>query len=356
MMLFGILSTDQLIQYSGDPLKDFAGVRFLDRFVFKNPKKRAERDQEEGATKVKGSHPRFALRKNYTARGLKSLPVNSASYLNEDVKKIPVDERFLYDFLQKRRSTKDTDDDDSDNDSVTSEDFDKYLDTVTGATDTAELDDHLDYLADLETTKQKRPKQTADGDQILSEADDEHAPDEDGGVEDEDGDDSDGGLDISGDEDEPQLLGDEEELLLQDSDDEDDDDIVDVPGTGGKRKPKLNLKGGDDLGSLFASAEEFSTLLEETATNKKQGSSQAVSNTDNSSTKQLAWEENRDKWIKGYNKKIHGHKSKKSGKKFGKPGNTKFNKMAVGNQGGKRKSGNNGPINDSAGGKKKKFN
>ncbi|KAI5633435.1 CBF/Mak21 family domain-containing protein [Phthorimaea operculella] len=343
------LLNGQIIQYSGDPLKDFAGVRFLDRFVFKNPKKRAERgaDEEDGVKKVKGSHPRFALRKNYTAKGLKSLPVNSASYLNEDAKKIPVDERFLYDFLQKRRSTKDSDDD-SDNDSVTSEDFDKYLDTVTGATDAAELDDDLDYLAELETSKQKRPTQPADDDQIPSDADDEQLDDDDDDAGD-DGD-SDGGLDISGDEDEPQLSGDEDELLLQDSED-DDDDMIDVPGKGGKRKPKLNLKGGDDLGSLFASAEEFSTLLEETATNKKQGSSQAVSNTDNASTKQLAWEENRDKWIKGYNKKIHGHKSKKAGKKFSKPGNTKFNKMAAGYQGGKRKS----ASNDIAGGKKRKF-
>lgn len=100
------------------------------------------------------------------------------------------------------------------------------------------------------------------------------------------------------------------------------------------------LTGKDDLGSLFASAEQFSTLLEETATNKRQGTSQAVSNTDNSSQKQLAWEENRDTWIKGYNRKILGNK---------KGGNAKFkkqNKMADG----KRKGGKfNG-----AGGKRKK--
>lgn len=105
----------------------------------------------------------------------------------------------------------------------------------------------------------------------------------------------------------------------------------------------LFFTGGDDLGSLFASAEEFSTLLEDTATNKKQGSSQAVSNTDNSSTKQLAWEEKRNEWIKGYNRKILGHKKKKSN-------NNKFNNKMADKKGGKRKGGNI----DVAGGKRKK--
>lgn len=80
----------------------------------------------------------------------------------------------------------------------------------------------------------------------------------------------------------------------------------------------VSFTGKDDLGSLFASADQFSTLLEETATNKRQGSSQAISNTDNSSKKQLAWEENRDKWIKGYNRKILGNKKVGKGGKFNK--------------------------------------
>ncbi|CAH0697721.1 unnamed protein product [Spodoptera exigua] len=359
------LLQEQIIQYSGDPLKDFAGIRFLDRFVFKNPKKRADTQQDDGIKKVKGSHPKFAIRKNYTAKGLKSIPVNSASYLNEDASKVPVDERFLYDFLQKRRNAADdSDDDDSDADSVNSEDFEQYLDSVTGAKALAESDDELDYLADMAATKQKRGNKKLDDDddnQLGSDDDDDEgdeAPAGDDDGDEEDGD-SDGELNISGDEDEPALSGEEDELLLEDSDD--DDDKIDVPGTKSKKgKGKLKLKGGDDLGSLFASAEEFSTLLEETATNKKQGSSQAVANTDNASSKQLAWEDNRDRWIKGYNRKILGNKS--NSKKFknkkgnfnksdnkSKPNKKGFNKMA--DKGGKRKGAKvNGP-----GGKKKKM-
>ncbi|XP_075987739.1 nucleolar complex protein 1 [Anticarsia gemmatalis] len=354
------LIQEQIIQYSGDPLKDFAGIRFLDRFVFKNPKKRTEDQHDDGVKKIKGSHPKFAVRKNYTAKGLKSIPVNSSSYLNEDASKVPVDERFLYDFLQKRRDTGAEEDDDSDADSVNSEDFEQYLDTVTGAKAMAESDDELDYLADMAATKQKRGKnkQTEDDeDHDLGsdgdEEDDEPAAGDDGDDDDEG---SDGELNISGDEDEPALSGEEDELLLEDSDD--DDDKIDIPGAMAKKaKGKLKLKGTDDLGSLFASAEEFSTLLEDTATNKKQGSSQAVANTDNASTKQLAWEENRDRWIKGYNRKILGNKSKKFNKKKGnfKGDKKNFNsdkkgfKMAD-KKGGKRKGGKM----DGAGGKKKK--
>ncbi|XP_061725077.1 LOW QUALITY PROTEIN: CCAAT/enhancer-binding protein zeta [Cydia pomonella] len=337
---------EQIIQYSGDPLKDFSGIRFLDRFVFKNPKKR-EDEQHGDVKKVKGSHPKFAVRKNYTAKGLKSLPVNSSSYLNEDASKIPADERFLYDFLQKRRDAEESDSD-SDADSVTSEDFEKYLDSVTGTRVSADSDEDLDFLADMETTKQKRPKKKGE------ENDDQLGSDEDNDDEDiedvpEDGDDSgdseDGELNISGDEDEPVLSGEEDELLLEDSD---EDDEIGAPGEKSKKgKMKLKLKGKDDLGSLFASAEEFSSLLEETAANKKQGSSQAVANTDNSSMKQLAWEDKRDQWMKGYNRKVHGAKNKKfnKNKQNGRP-----NKMAD-KKGGKRK----GDILSGAGGKKKKF-
>ncbi|CAH0718588.1 unnamed protein product, partial [Brenthis ino] len=339
----GKLINDQIIQYSGDPLKDFAGIRFLDRFVFKNPKKRTENDLEGEVKKVKGSHPKFAVRKNYTAKGIKSLPVNSSSYLNEDSKKIPVDEKFLYDFLQKRREVKDSDDEDSDADSVTSEDFEQYLDTVTGSR-AQESDEELDFLAEMKTSKQKRPKK---GEEMSDNELDGDEDDENGDEQIDEGG-SDGDLDISGDEDEPVLSGDEDELLLED--DDDDDDHIDVPDKkSAKGKNKFKIKGNEDLGSLFASAEEFSTLLEETATNKKQGSSQAVSNTDNSSTKQLAWEENRDKWIKGYNRKILGHKGKN--KKFNKnKKNANTNNMAD-KKGGKRKGGNV----SGAGGKKKKF-
>ncbi|CAH2061990.1 unnamed protein product, partial [Iphiclides podalirius] len=359
------LLSEQIIQYSGDPLKDFAGIRFLDRFVFKNPKRRSEVRQDGDVRKVKGSHPKFAIRKNYSARGLKAIPVTSSSYLNEDVKKIPVDEKFLYDFLQRRRAVRSCEESDSDADSVTSEDFNKYLDSVTGAGAADDFDEELDYLAEMEASKQKRgakkngqesDDQLDGDDDVIDDGDDDDDDDviddgEDGGDFDDEIDEADDAeLDMSGDEDEPTLSANEDELQLEDSNDE---DTIDVPGKKtAKGKPRMKLKGKDDLGSLFASAEEFSTLLEETATNKSQGSSQAVANTDNASKKQLAWEEKRDRWIKGYNRKILGNK-KTGNKKFNGKRNAKGNSnMADKKKGGKRKAGRE----DGAGGKRKKVN
>ncbi|XP_028027649.1 CCAAT/enhancer-binding protein zeta isoform X2 [Bombyx mandarina] len=298
-------------------------------------------------------HPTVQLFAKKMLSGVKSLRVNSISYLNEDASKIPVDEKFLYDFLQKRRgATADEDDDDaSDADSINSEDFEQYLDSITGSKRKDQSDEEeLDYLSEMATnTEARRKKQDTN-------AEDELADDDDLG-DDEDEDD-DAGLDISADEDEPAFSGDEDELLLEDSDDE---DPLEDPGEKNKRKSKFNLKGKDDLSSLFASAEEFSTLLEDTAANKKQGSSQAVSNADNSSLKQLAWEDKRNNWIKGYNKKILGNnksggkfkhkmadRKKTAGKNFGGKIKMQENKFAGK---GKRKGGTaNGP-----GGKKKRM-
>lgn len=78
----------ETIKYPGDPLKDFTLIRFLDRFVFKNPKKI---EQPQG-----GVHPTFGKRKLYRPRGIKSLCVDSATYLGEQQKNIPVDELFVY--------------------------------------------------------------------------------------------------------------------------------------------------------------------------------------------------------------------------------------------------------------------
>lgn len=76
-------------------------------------------------------------------------------------------------------------------------------------------------------------------------------------------------------------------LQLEDDDDEDfseDDDE----------------EGGRGLPSDFASAEEFAEMLQSAGVDDEDvGSSAAVKNTDNSHAKQLKWEQNREKWSKG---------------------------------------------------------
>lgn len=86
VIIYGLFLGER-IKYSGDPLKDFALIRFLERFVFKNPKKSDD-------TKT-GAHPTFGQRKNYAATGVKSFSVTSSNYLDQE-KNIPVDEMFLF--------------------------------------------------------------------------------------------------------------------------------------------------------------------------------------------------------------------------------------------------------------------
>lgn len=70
------------------------------------------------------------------------------------------------------------------------------------------------------------------------------------------------------------------------------------------------------MSSLFAAADDFSALLEETAKTKGQGTSNAVFNKDKSSDKQLKWEEKRRSNSKIYtSKKFGGSKAKKGGGK-----------------------------------------
>lgn len=87
MILFVFFFLGETINYAGDPLKDFTLIRFLDRFVFKNPKM---------IDKTQGVNPTFGKRKLYKPKGLKSLAVDSSDYLNEERRNIPVDELFVY--------------------------------------------------------------------------------------------------------------------------------------------------------------------------------------------------------------------------------------------------------------------
>lgn len=100
---------------------------FFNRFVFKNPKSPEDKT---------GAHPTFGKRKFYKPKGVKTLPVNSKSYLNETEENIPVDELFLYSYLRKKYQNRplgeEQDDDGSDLESVQSEEFEEMLDKMAG--------------------------------------------------------------------------------------------------------------------------------------------------------------------------------------------------------------------------------
>jgi len=125
-------------------------IRFLDRYVFKNPKKLEDK-------KVQRKNDPLAQRAGYTAKGVRSLPVDSAAYLNEREERIPVDELFLYKYLKQKSEIKKgikKEDDDEDMESVNSEEFNDMLDRMAPNRDLDDLDD-LDIAADIVPGKKK---------------------------------------------------------------------------------------------------------------------------------------------------------------------------------------------------------
>lgn len=143
-----LILTGKPINYTGDPLEDLTLIRFLDRYVFKNPKKLDDK-------KVQKKNDLMARRAGYTPKGLRSLPVDSAAYLNEIEERIPVDELFLYRFMKQKREIKrrikKEDDDDEDLESVNSEEFNDMMDNLKGGQSV----DDLDIAADIVPKKKK---------------------------------------------------------------------------------------------------------------------------------------------------------------------------------------------------------
>ncbi|GLV42792.1 uncharacterized protein CBL_03532 [Carabus blaptoides fortunei] len=219
------------ISYSGDPLKDFTLMRFLERFSFKNPKKIED-------VQKPGINPIFGRRQLRVPSGVKSHAVTSKNYLNMKKEKIPVEELFMYTYLQRkhkeREEAKTAADDESDLESVGDDEFEEMLTKMSGGKNE---DEELDFMNDVgETLKNEK--------EFGSESDEE--------------------------------------------------DNLKEPAKG---KKKLGKK-KNDFNSIFASADEFASILDEEP-NFMAGTSNAVSNKDNAHMKQLSWEQNRHRWMKG---------------------------------------------------------
>ncbi len=264
------------IKYTGDPLRDFTLPQFLDRFVFRNPKK--------DPTKGKGMSV-LSRRGQYRPSGIRSLAPDSKEYLALEETKIPVEERFIHRYLKDKRS-KMPEEQASDAESVTSEDFNAFMDDLPGKSD-ADLDD-LDE----------------------EDEDDFDFTSGDTGGNGEDSDESE----------EPELEGESENANLEDLDnigsegDSDDfdeeafansDNDEDFGASGAKKRKgggpdftdtkKARRGDSSDLQNLLASAEEFADLVDEAAADDVDlGGTDAMSNVkDKAGKKQMMWEKNR---------------------------------------------------------------
>ena len=220
--------------------------------------------------------------------------------------------------FRREKRAKETDEQDSDADSVTSEDFNAFMDRIGGKEDGGAADLDLDFSAanadDLKGLDSGSEDDVDDSD--VDEGDDDDS-DEEPELEGEDDDGSDSvefddigemGSDDDDEEDEEDEFG-EEQFALSDEDDEGP-----LPGPSKRKrkvdtfpgsKKKFKKSSGGDLQSLLASAEEFSDLMDQNDGGREfEGSSEAVSTVkDKASRKQLKWERDKaDKkknWSKG---------------------------------------------------------
>ncbi|XP_035177910.1 CCAAT/enhancer-binding protein zeta [Oxyura jamaicensis] len=322
------------IQYSGDPLQDFTLMRFLDRFVYRNPK--LHKGKENTSSVV------MQRKKKQFMTDRPRLAVNSKEFLSIDESKIPVDDvffhRFYTKFNNKREKQKHQDDEESVED-VDDDEFERALDEFEGedsAVDVSQGD--LDFAGNIKkkTIGGKKSKRT-----------------EDSGADWDDSDDEDEFSDL--DDEEVSLGSMEEEDFEKDMDEEggvfmdvsDDNDLDLNNGSQSKsdskktkRKKEINSMGileGSSRGkkrkltdaTMLASAEEFGYLLDENAGSKFDNiGMNAMANTDNANVKQIQWEVERDRWLhnrdvksiikrkkqfrhKGLKKKYKGKKSKR---------------------------------------------
>ncbi|XP_064014770.1 CCAAT/enhancer-binding protein zeta [Pogoniulus pusillus] len=286
------------IQYSGDPLQDFTLMRFLDRFVYRNPK--LHKGKENTSSVV------MQPKKKQFMKDMQSPAVNSKEFRTKDESKIPVDEVFFHRFYSKfdKRGEKQRRQDDEESvEDVDDDEFERVLDTfeaVDSAIDVGQ--DNLDFAGNLK-------KKTKGG-----KKDKESSPDW------EDSDDEDEFSDLDDDE---VSLGSMEEDFGEDMDEEggvfmdvsDGENSLDLNNDKqlksvskkGKKKQDLNFVGsGSSQGKkrklqdagILASAEEFGYLLDENAGSKFDNiGMNAMANRDNANVKQIQWEIERDKWL-----------------------------------------------------------
>merc|ERR1712025_1076526 len=290
-----VLDKEQ-IKYTGDPLSDFTLPRFLDRFVFRNPKKNPEKNRP---TTVLGK------RNIYKPAGIKALAPDSKDFVNRDEVNVPSDEMFIYKYFQEKIQRKGVKTDEDEVASVTSEEFNDFMNDF-GSRSKDFDDEDMDFAGGL-------GEAANDGDNDASDEEDDDLEDtqpndsesEPEGLE---GEDENAEMDIDNDEDEF-----DEEGFGEDSDEEESLSTLKTSKPK-KAKMKFGKFNPNDLSSILADAEEFSHLIEE---NDDGGTSSSLATKDKASKKQLKWEKNNDDFMKSKKwKNVKKDKFNKKGKPY----------------------------------------
>lgn len=170
-------------------MRDFSLAQFLERFSFKNPKKQHD---DKPASLVKAMYNR-----PYTSSGSRALSVNQLTSTN-----CTEEERFIFEFLERKRERRavhnldnETEDEFHNKHAVDDDEFDAYLDSLSGAgsskkrkkrqADIDEDEEDLDFLTelgdDLKADGKKRGKKSVeDADAEEADWDSDKEDDDDG--------------------------------------------------------------------------------------------------------------------------------------------------------------------------------
>ncbi|XP_067944317.1 CCAAT/enhancer-binding protein zeta-like isoform X2 [Watersipora subatra] len=367
------LLSSEAIVYGGDPMTDFSLQKFLDRFVFRNPKKINKQGKAEH---LLSAHKKTGKKKGV---GVDSLAVNTEDFYKLDTEKVPADQMFFHSYFHKltensqhklgsslgKAVTEESDDSDVDDDA-----FDTYLAKYEKSLykDLSEDAFGEDFASDFKKSSKSKGKKSKE----------EEESDSDSGLSDDDLEYTDAGLDLKledfglneddigvaglsskamssranqeSDDDIGSDISEDLPLSLDGSDDGDIDglfapaDDFDEEGVAfsddefssldfsSQSKGKRNTKKSktvkrssktstDSSQSLFAAADELADLLDEESADKRDTiTSHAVVNRGKTDTKQLAWEDKQERWLSGRNRKrSHKPSGKKTTQRGGKP-------------------------------------
>jgi len=245
------------IKYDGDALNDFSIKHFLDRFVFRNPKTNGQ------ASKLKTIFGRANRSKFVSIKDMVNLPITS----------VPIEERFIYEYLKKRKKEK-LDDDES----VTSEDFEKLLEKYESSYD-KDFASELNRKKKEKEHKSKKSKSDSCQDSFQSDEDDEDGDDEDDDDHEDEFDDDDDEDDIDTEDEEYKAAFDDIDDDIRDAKkwaennfDEEEEEEDEVDEDDEEDDTKFNRRGRNkSLRSLLVAADKFAHLLNGDVSDKDDG-------------------------------------------------------------------------------------
>ncbi|XP_044146073.1 CCAAT/enhancer-binding protein zeta [Bufo gargarizans] len=253
------------VQYMGDPLEDFTLMRFLDRFVYRNPKQQKIREN------------RGYLMHQKKRLNQERQPVNSATFLGKEESEIPVDEIFFHRYFKKLSTDKwkpKRNEDEESLEDVDDDEFERILDSYEGDSFYTGMNNDLDFAGNVRPNEKSMKKSKVnDSDSDWDDDDDDAA------------DDDDISLASMGEED---FKDDETAGIFMDTSETSDNEQEEIKGK------KRQFKEDD----MLAAAEEFGDMLDDNTGSKFDNIGiNAVSNKENASIKQLKWEEQRNSWV-----------------------------------------------------------